>query len=209
MDPRFRFDDATEVLESLADDIQSRIRTAIPVTPTEDSDGHTISLQPLTKLTRRKADGSLERTALPVLSDVPINHHGGGGITVTHPHKKGDEGVILVADRAIDAWHQNGGEQGAVDARMHSLSDGVYIPGIRSDPRKLKGVSTTSTQTRTDDKKSLHDISHTAITTIREEAAHQVNGKAIQSQKGSTTHTIDGTAIQQLAKKFLHNCGLG
>lgn len=206
MDPRFRFDDTTEVLESLADDIQSRIRTAIPVKPTQTSDGHTISLQPLTMLTRRKADGSMEKTALPVLSDVPINHHGGGGITTTHAHTPSDEGVYLVADRAIDAWHQNGGEQGAVDARMHSLSDGVYIPGLRSDPRKLKGVSTNSTQTRTDDKQTLHDVSHTAVTAIRETAAHQVNGAAVQSEKGGSQHAVDAQGVQQRGSKFLWNC---
>ncbi len=206
MDPRFRFDDATEVLESLADDIQSRIRTAIPVRPTQTSDGHTISLQPLTRATRRKADGTLEKAGLPVFSDVPINHHGGNGITTTHAHAPTDEGVYLVADRPIDAWHQNGGEQDAVDARMHSLSDGFYIPGVRSDPRKLKGVSTTSTQTRTDDKQTVHDVSHTAVTAVREQSAHQVNGMAVQSQKDGSSHVVDAKTIQHVASKILINC---
>ncbi len=85
---------------------------------------------------------------------------------------------------------------------------GRFRPGARSDPRKLQGVSTTSAQTRTDDKKSLHDVSPTGITTIREGAAHQVNGMAVQTEVGSSQHHVDKQTIQQKTTKFLHNCGL-
>ncbi len=81
--------------------------------------------------------------------------------------------------------------------------DAVFVPGVRSDPNKLKGVSPNSTQTRTDDKKSLHDISHTAITTIREFAVQQVNGAAIQSELKGARHVIDPKSILTLASKIL------
>ena len=84
--------------------------------------------------------------------------------------------------------------------------DALFIPGVRSDPNKLKGVSQTSTQTRTDDKQTVHDVSHTAVTAVREQSAHQVNGSAVQSQKGGASHVVDGMTIQNVAGKILLNC---
>lgn len=207
MDPRVRFFDETELYETLADDIQSRIRTAIPVALSEDSeDGHSVKVQAQTKLVRRAADGTLSTFSMPPVSDVVVKHAGGGTLTKTVPLKKGDEGIFIVADRALDAWYQQSGEQAAVDARMHSLSDGWYVPGGRSLPRKLKGVSKDSMQSRTDDKKSLHDVSEKAITTIREFAVQQVNGAAIQSELKGARHIIDPKSILTLASKILLNC---
>lgn len=176
MDPRFRLSDMTEILETLRDDIQSSVRVAIPVKVSEDSsDGHVVKLQPLIKAVQRSPDGKLSLVELPVLSDVPIHHQGGGGVTLTHPHKKDDEGIFLVSCRSIDAWHQQGNAQPQIDARMHSLSDGFYIPGVRSNPRKLKEVSTTSTQMRSDDGKHNFDL-------------HPENGPSLMADEGK--HTI-------------------
>lgn len=206
MDQRYRFSDDTELHETIADAVQAKIHTALPVTPSKDADGHTIELQPTIKSTQLMPDGSTQLVTLPVLSDVPVLHSGGGGIYTTHAHKTGDEGVVILTGRSHDEWFQEGGVQQQADARMHSLSDGFYLPGAHSTPRKLKGVSKNSTQTRTDDKKSVHDVSQTAITTVREDAAHQVNGMAIQSQKGGSRHTVDGSTIQNTAGKILLNC---
>lgn len=207
MDPRVRFFDETELLETLADDIQSRIRTAIPVALSEDSeDGHSVKVQAQTKLVRRAADGTLSTFSMPPVSDVVVKHAGGGTLTKTVPLKKGDEGIFIVADRALDAWYQQSGEQAAVDARMHSLSDGWYVPGGRSLPRKLKGVSKDSMQSRTDDKKTVHDVSESAVTAVREQSAHQVNGMAVQTQKDGSSHVVDAKTIQHVASKILLNC---
>lgn len=174
MDPRFRWDDGTETLETLADDILSRVRVAVPVKLTKDSDGHTVSLQPLIKAVRKGPDGKTEQVSLPVLSDVPIQHGGGGGVTITHPHKEGDEGVFLFSHRSLDAWFQQGGDQPQIDARMSSLSDGFYLSNVRSTPRKLQNVSTTSTQMRSDDGKHFTDLNPTtgAITHSVEGGRH-------------------------------------
>lgn len=171
MDVRTRFDDSDEVLASLADAVQMRIRTAIPVMLTEDSDGHVVSLQPLVKGTRRQPDGSVGYIDLPLLTGVPIQHASGGGVTITLPHKQGNTGLAIISDRSLDAWQQQGGVQQQIDARMHNLADAIYIPGIRADPQRLKDVSTTSTQIRSDDGKHLSDWNPTA---------------------GTITHSVDG-----------------
>lgn len=207
IDLRERFADETEVLETVIDGVLARLPKAGPVMLSEDSqDGHTAKLQPTTKAVVRKPDGSTEEVPLPVVPDVPVHFMGGGGITTTYGLKQGNEGFSVPAALGIDGWHQNGGIQSSGDTRQHAMWDALFIPGVRSDPNKLKGVSPDSTQTRTDDKQSLHDVSHTAITTIREFAVQQVNGAAIQSELKGARHVIDPKSILTLASKILLNC---
>lgn len=207
IDIRERFEDLTEVLETVIDGVMSRLPKAGPVMLSEDSaDGHTAKLQPTTKAIIRKIDGTTEEVMLPVLPDVPVHFMGGGGITTTYGLKRGNEGFNVPAALGIDGWHQQGGVQSPGDTRQHAHADTFFIPGVRSDPNKLKGVSGDAHETRTDDKQSLHTVSHTAVSAIRETSAHQVNGMAVQSQKGGTTHTVDATTIQNVAGKILLNC---
>jgi hypothetical protein len=207
LDIRERFEDLTEVLETVADAVLARLPKAGPVMLAEDSqDGHTAKLQPTTKAIQRKIDGTTTEVTLPVIPDVPVHFMGGGGITTTYGLKQGNEGFSVPAALGIDGWHQNGGIQSPGDTRQHAMWDAVFVPGVRSDPNKLKGVSPNSTQTRTDDKKTVHDVSHTAVTAVREDSAHQVNGMAVQSQKGGTSHVVDAMTIQNVAGKILLNC---
>ena len=46
----------------------------------------------------------------------------------------GDECLVVIASRCIDAWHHNGGVQSQTDFRMHNLSDGFVIVGPFSSP---------------------------------------------------------------------------
>lgn len=206
IDVRERFADETELLETVVDGVLARLPKAGPVTLSEDSqDGHTAKLQPTTKAVIRKPDGTTEEVSLPIVPDVPVHFMGGGGITTTYGLKQGNEGFSVPAALGIDGWHQNGGVQSAGDTRQHAMWDALFIPGVRSDPNKLKGVSQTSTQTRTDDKQTVHDVSHTAVTAVREQSAHQVNGMAVQSEKGSSRHIVDTQGIQSQGGKFFWN----
>ncbi|MBB5762171.1 hypothetical protein HNR01_001791 [Methylorubrum rhodesianum] len=159
MDLRYRFDDDTELHETIRDAVLSGLHIAIPVGVSEDSkDGHTVKLKALVKAVRRKPDGSKELVEMPPFSDVPIQFASGGGMTSTFPIKAGEEGIYLVSSRGFDAWHQQGGAQPAIDARRNSLSDGFFIPGVRSGKRKLQNYSTESAQMRSDDGKHVFDL---------------------------------------------------
>lgn len=205
-DIRERFYDPDEVLETVKDAVLARLPKAGPVMLSEDSeDGHTAQLQPTVKGVQRKMDGTTEAVALPIVPDVPVHFMSGNGITTTYAQKKGQEGWMIPAALGIDGWHQQGGVQSPGDVRQHALADAVFVPGVRSDPNKLKGVSKDSTQTRTDDKKTVHDVSHSAVTAVREDAAHQVNGMAVQSEKGSSRHIVDTQGIQSQGGKFFWN----
>lgn len=206
-DQRLRFNDPDELLETIKDAVRSQMRTSIPVSVTEDStDGHTVKLQPLVQAIIRLPNGTTKAVTLPILPDIPIHHTGGGGVTLTHAHKKGDEGWIIVSDASIDAWHQQGGIQAPPDTLTHALSDAVYIPGVRSDPRKLKGVSANSTQTRTDDKQSVHDVGEGGVTSVRGTSVTQVTDEAARLQKGGASTIVDGMTIQSVAGKIMMNC---
>lgn len=153
--------------DSLLDSIEAALReawTTLPVIVAEDSDGFTAKLQPTIKFKITHPDGSTEMMALPPLGDAPIHFTGGGGVSSTHPVKKGDEGVAQIATQPQDSWFQQGGVQDPVDGRHHHLSDARYVPGGRSKPRKLPNVSTTEHHTRSDDGKTTHAVGKTKIT---------------------------------------------
>lgn len=162
MDVRERWPHGEAALEefvlSILDRRQSEMHTAMPVRVIKDSDGHTVGLQPLIKRVMKKPDGSTELIDYPTISDVPVQFASGGGVTITHPIKEKDEGIAIISSRSFDNWLQSGGEQNQGDARMHDMSDSFYIPGVRSNPRKLKNVSTTSTQMRSDDGKHFTEL---------------------------------------------------
>ena len=141
MDRRERWDDLTEIHHTGVERHLDRVWTAMPVAITEDTpDGHIVKLQPTIKGQQRDPkDGTIKHVEMPIITEVPIQYSSGGGFTITHPIKKGDEGLAVFASRCIDGWWDKGGLQPSLDARKHNLSDAIYIPGIRSKPRKLGG----------------------------------------------------------------------
>lgn len=202
MDTRERWPSGEAALQeyvlSLIDRRQSEMHTAMPVRVVKDSDGHTVALQPLIKRVMKKPDGTTTLIDYPVISDVPVQFASGGGVTVTHPIKEKDEGIAIIASRAFDNWFQQGGEQNQGDARMHDMSDAFYIPGVRSNPRKLKNVSTTSTQMRSDDGKHFTDLHpEKGITHSVEDGKHVVS---IMKDGGIKLAAEGGKHIVDLAK---------
>ncbi len=100
-----------------------------------------------------EADGSTKEVSIPPLLDVPVVFPAGGGFTLTFPIEKGDEVLVVLASRCIDAWWYHGGakNQRLMEWRMHDLSDGFAIPGPFSKVRTLAGLSSTSVQLRSND----------------------------------------------------------
>lgn len=203
MDIRARYEDVEEMIETALDGRQAQMWTAIPVKVVKDSDGHTVSLQPLIKSVRLKEDGTREFIQHPVIDDAPVHFGGGGGVTMTHPIKQNDEGIALVMSRSIDVWHQQGDVQQQIDARMHDLSDAVYIPGIRSTPRKLTPApSTTSTQIRSDDGNHFVDLHPTNGVTVK-------SSQAITSEGGTTSRLKVGTMTVTVSSSRVDLGGTG
>jgi len=78
-----------------------------------------------------------QNVALPILVDVPIAIQTVNGFHMTLPIKKGDEVVIMFADRCFDTWFEKGGIQHQSEHRVHHIADGIAIIGINSKPNVI------------------------------------------------------------------------
>lgn len=138
----------------------AQIWTSLPgILQSIDLEKMTCSVQPSIKVQvfdRTSQKWSAQN--LPLCVDVPVQFIGGGGYTATFPMAQGDEGLISFACRCIDSWWQSGGVQPQAELRMHDLSDGFFIPGFRSQARKLANISADSAQLRSDDGTNYVDV---------------------------------------------------
>ncbi len=103
-------------------------------------------------------DGTAQFVNMPLLVDVPVHFPRGGGCTLTFPVAKGDECLVVFAARCIDGWWQSGGVQAPMDPRIHDLSDGFAFVGFFSQATKIGGISTASTQLRSNDGATYIDL---------------------------------------------------
>lgn len=110
----------------------------------------TLSVQPAIQGVVEAEDGTLSNVNLPLLIHVPIQFPTAGGFSLTLPIQIGDEVLIVWASRCIDAWWQSSGVQRPIEARMHDLSDGFALVGIKSVPKVIPSISTTGAQLRND-----------------------------------------------------------
>ncbi|MBW1812136.1 MAG: hypothetical protein JRJ39_00310 [Deltaproteobacteria bacterium] len=68
----------------------------------------------------------------PLLLDCPVVILSGGGGYLTFPVATGDTCIVLFCDRDIDAWFDSGQILAPNSDRIHDLSDGIALVGIRS-----------------------------------------------------------------------------
>lgn len=73
----------------------------------------------------------------PQLSGVPIFFGQGGGASIGADPAPGDPCLIVVLDRNVDAWLQNGGQQAPVSDRSHDLSDCFAFVGFNNLAKPL------------------------------------------------------------------------
>jgi len=155
MDIREKITDPEEPLRAMVDDIKAGLHTALTGIVTKfDPAKMTVDVQPSIKSAVRQPDGTVKMIPYPLLTGVPVNFPGGGGMTMTFPIKPGDEAMVTFASRSTDAWFQSGGEQNPMDARTQDLSDGTAHVGVRSSSKVPQNVSADSTEIRTDDGKT-------------------------------------------------------
>lgn len=178
MDRRERYNDTEEMLRTVLDGFQSKLWTALPgIVQSFDAAAMTVTVQPtiLAQLTRENE--TFESVALPLLLDCPVIFPCGGGFTLTFPITAGDECLVIFASRCIDAWWQSGGLQPQAEFRMHDLSDGFALVGVRSQLRVIPGVSTSATQLRSDDGATYVEVADGTIRLVAESV--QVEASAV------------------------------
>jgi hypothetical protein len=158
MDVRELYADDEEALRSAVAGILKHHQTAFISILSQDSDGHTATTMPAVK--RRDVDqtGKVTFNDHPLVPDQVLHFIGGGGVTLTTALKAGDEVLSVVASRPYGGWKQQGGTASPEAPRVQSMSDAVALSGVRSDPRKLQQVSTSTAQLRSDD--GHHTVDH-------------------------------------------------
>lgn len=86
----------------------------------------------------------------PLLMMCPVICLGGGSTALTFPIESGDECLILFNDRSIDNWFQSG-QIGPINSpRVHSISDGLILVGLRNSQSVLEDYNTTHAVIRND-----------------------------------------------------------
>lgn len=147
-----RIGDREEALRQMQEGHQSSIWTALPgIVQSYNAAAGTVSVQPALQSTITGPDGTTRQQNMPILADVPVIFPGGGGATLTFPIQPGDECLVVFSSRPIDGWWQGGQIGPQIMPRMHSLSDGFALVGVRSRGRALPGASVEETTLRTDD----------------------------------------------------------
>lgn len=149
-DPRQYLNDSEEGTRLALDGRQATVWTAMPaIVQSVDFSKMTCVCQITIQGRFEDQNGVVTFVNLPVIQDVPIVFPSAGGFSITFPMVAGDEVLVVFASRCIDSWWQNGGfVNKPMEFRMHDLSDGFAIPGPKSVPNALPGISTTACQIR-------------------------------------------------------------
>jgi|AntRauTorcE11897_2_1112592.scaffolds.fasta_scaffold29579_2 phage baseplate assembly protein gpV len=182
---------AANIRQGIANRLKD-LHTSMPgIIESFDPATQTASIQPTIKrvfITRDGITETLTPSNLPLLINVPIQFPRGGGFSLTFPVTKGDECLIMFAERAIDTWHKFGGIREPNAKRFHSLSDATAIVGLSSLPNKVPSYSGTATQVKKDDGSAVislnndssigitsdSDITVTSLANIKAEAVGNI-----------------------------------
>ena len=123
-----------DALEAKMRDRLKELHTSLPgIIKSFDAKTQTATVQPA--INRIWVDdGGGGSIPIPLCSNVPVQFPRGGGYVLTFPVTPGDECLLVFAERAIDNWWANGGNQDPAEFRMHDYSDGFAILGFASVP---------------------------------------------------------------------------
>ena len=187
MDPRQQIADQEDALQAMMDGRLAGLWTVMPAIVVS-SNGNLATVRATIPRTVTLEAGGTQDQAISVLSDCPIQWPQGGGCVLTFPLAPGDEVLVVFAARDIGGWWQTGAVAKGTTSRMHDLSDAFVIPGIRSRPRAISGVSGLGAQLRSEDGATSVTLNPTAQTVT----AVAPGGAAIFGNL-----TVTGTIIAQ------------
>ena len=109
------------------------VRSCIPAVVTRfDASQQQADCKPLIRDFHRDEDGALVAASVPVVPSVPVVFLTAGGFTFTAPIVANETtGLLLFADRSLDAWLAGQGQE--VDPGFYTrsnLADAVFLPGL-------------------------------------------------------------------------------
>lgn len=125
----------------------------------------------------------------PPLIECPV-YFFGGSYAIDVQVDKGTEGVILFSQRCIDAWVNNGGVAKNPVLRFHDFSDAYFLPGLRSQPKKLPSFQNNGIRMRNNDGSKYIWLKNDGTAEITVTTLN-INGNIVHV--GDTTQTGDQT----------------
>lgn len=115
------------------------LRVMLPAQIAEVAGPQRVSVQPLLQ---SLFVSSTTPVNLPILQEVPVVMPMGGQYSIQLPIAVGDLGMVVFADRSLDAWLSSDGSiVDPKDSRQHDISDAVFIPGLYPDAKQLTDAS--------------------------------------------------------------------
>jgi hypothetical protein len=136
--------DLNAVLNELKTDILKSINCVqVGIVQSFDAADQTVSVRlSIKKIIEIEDDGTRIVEERPVLAKLPLMILSGGDTFLSFPIAAGDECLVFFNDREIDNWFISGDVQAPTSARLHDLSDGFALVGVRSLQKSLAGYLT-------------------------------------------------------------------
>lgn len=127
--------DLADVLDLAMRRLALNLRVCMPAKVVRVLGPQFLDLQPLLQ---KNVDGNL--TDYPVCSGALVCMPVGGDFRLSWALKPGDTGVMLCADRSLDAYAASDGTKPVdpADARAHQLTDAIFIPGLLPHARQTE-----------------------------------------------------------------------
>ena len=140
-----KFSTLTEMLERTISEILKSVGTSIP--------GHILSFSEDTQLAKVQIgiefiDINGNTFDLAPIVNIPVYFLGGNNFHIEHQIDEGDEGLIIISQRCIDGWKEQGGVAAQTVLRKLDMQDALFLPGFRSKPNAISGFSNNGVRIR-------------------------------------------------------------
>jgi hypothetical protein len=121
----------TNVVRRMIRENNRSLRVCLPGKIVHVTNSYSVDIQPLLQ---SQYNSSQSPVTLPVLPGVPVSMPCGADFAVQFPLAVGDCGLLVFADRSIDTWLAGSGDLAdPKDARLHDITDAIFIPGLLTD----------------------------------------------------------------------------
>ena len=113
-----------------------------------DSARNTVDVQPV-NMTKLSVDKEPELA--PILNHIPVHYFGAADLWLTIEPEPGDHCIVMVSDRSIDNWKNEGAIISPDTTRHHDATDGIAIFGLNPYPKAIEAIESKTIHLRTRD----------------------------------------------------------
>ena len=192
----------TEMMERIVSEILKGVGTSIV--------GHILSFDVDTQLAKIQIgiefiDIQGQTFNLAPVVNIPV-HFSGGDFVLEHQIDEGNEGLIIISQRCIDAWKEQGGIASQTVIRKLDMQDALFIPGFRSKPNAISGFNNNGIMLRNKAGDHYVWLTNTGEIKLKSGGDVNINGVIIDSAGNVTIPTSLNLKGKEIAD-HLHPAG--